>query len=203
MPIRAKDSDEGIAIVLALLVVSLLAAVALATMTTTDVEKMSAASEPNRLAVAYAAEAALELAIQELQAPPDWTSALNGSVTSSLRESGAAVWGQTVDLAAMTTELQADTDAAEARGADTTRWRLFLFGSLSAMVPGRPRDVRPYLIVWVGDDRAESDGDPLVDGNRTIRVHARALGPRDARVDREAVLRRDEDGGVVRVVEMR
>jgi hypothetical protein len=193
-------SDDGIAVVLALVVVLLLAALAFATVTTTDVERMSAASEPNRLAVAYAADAALERAIQELQAPPDWTAALNGSVTSALREGGATMWGQAIDLTAMTAELQAETDTADARGADTTQWRLFLSGSLAAMVPGRPRDVLPYLVAWVGDDRAESDGTPFVDSNRTIRVHARAVGPRDARVEREAVLRRDEDGGVGRVV---
>jgi hypothetical protein len=193
-------SDEGIAVVLALVVVLLLAALALATATATDVERMSAASEPNRLAAAYAADAALERAIQDLQAPPDWTTALNGSVTSTLRESGATMWGQAIDLTAMTSELQAETDAADARGADTTRWRLFLSGSLAAMVPARPREVLPYLVAWVGDDRAESDGNPLVDGNRTIRVHALALGPRDVRVEREAVLRRDEDGGAGRVV---
>jgi Tfp pilus assembly protein PilX len=196
-------SDEGIAVVLALVVVLLLAALAFATVMTTDVERMSAASEPNRLAVAYAADAALERAIQELQAPPDWTSALGGGVTSALREGGATMWGQSIDLAAMTSELQAETDAAEARGADTTRWQLFLSGTLSAMVPGRPREVLPYLVAWVGDDLAESDGNPMVDSNRTIRVHARAVGPRDARADREAVLRRDEDGGVGRVVEWR
>jgi hypothetical protein len=196
-------SDEGIAVVLALVVVLLLAALAFATVMTTDVERMSAASEPNRLAVAYAADAALDRAIQELQAPPDWTSALGGGVTSALREGGATMWGQSIDLAAMTSELQAETDAAEARGADTTRWQLFLSGTLSAMVPGRPREVLPYLVAWVGDDLAESDGNPMVDSNRTIRVHARAVGPRDARADREAVLRRDEDGGVGRVVEWR
>jgi Tfp pilus assembly protein PilX len=196
-------SDEGIAVVLALVVVLLLAALAFATVMTTDVERMSAASEPNRLAVAYAADAALERAIQELQAPPDWTSALGGGVTSALREGGATMWGQSIDVTAMTSELQAETDAAEARGADTTRWQLFLSGTLSAMVPGRPREVLPYLVAWVGDDLAESDGNPMVDSNRTIRVHARAVGPRDARADREAVLRRDEDGGVGRVVEWR
>lgn len=196
-------SDEGIAVVLALVVVLLLAALAFATVMTTDVERMSAASEPNRLAVAYAADAALERAIQELQAPPDWTSALGGGVTSALREGGATMWGQSIDVTAMTSELQAETDAAEARGADTTRWQLFLSGTLSAMVSGRPREVLPYLVAWVGDDLAESDGNPMVDSNRTIRVHARAVGPRDARADREAVLRRDEDGGVGRVVEWR
>jgi Tfp pilus assembly protein PilX len=196
-------SDEGIAVVLALVVVLLLAALAFATVMTTDVERMSAASEPNRLAVAYAADAALERAIQELQAPPDWTSALGGGVTSALREGGATMWGQSIDVTAMTSELQAETDAAEARGADTTRWQLFLSGTLSAMVPGRPREVLPYLVAWVGDDLAESDGNPMVDSNRTIRVHARAVGPRDTRADREAVLRRDEDGGVGRVVEWR
>jgi hypothetical protein len=203
MSSREVARDDGSAVVLAMVVVLLLAAIAFATATTTDIERMSASGEPNRLAVAYAADAALERAMQELQAPPDWTAALNGGVTSALRESGATMWGQSIDLAAATTELQANTDAADARGADATRWRLFLSGSLSAMVPGRPRDVLSYLIVWVGDDRAESDGNPLVDSNRTIRVHARALGPRDARVDREALLRRDEDGGVVRVGEIR
>jgi hypothetical protein len=139
--------------------VLLLAALAFATVMTTDVERMSAASEPNRLAVAYAADAALERAIQELQAPPDWTSALGGGVTSALREGGATMWGQSIDVTAMTSELQAETDAAEARGADTTRWQLFLSGTLSAMVPGRPREVLPYLVAWVGDDLAESDGE--------------------------------------------
>jgi hypothetical protein len=195
--------DDGVAVVLAMVVVVLIAAMAFATATMTDVERMSASSEPNRLAVAYAADAALERAIQELVPLPDWSAALSGGVVSTLRESGTTMWGQALDLAAMTSDLQRDTNTADPRGPDTTRWQMFLCGSLSAMVPDRPRDVLPYLIVWVGDDRAEHDGNAFVDGNRTIRVHARAVGPRDTRVEREAVLRRDEEGGMVRVVEWR
>ena len=60
MSSREVAQDDGSAVVLAMVVVLLLAALAFATATTTDIEKMSASGEPNRLAVVYAADAALE-----------------------------------------------------------------------------------------------------------------------------------------------
>jgi hypothetical protein len=54
-----------------------------------------------------------------------------------------------------------------------------------------------YVVVWLGDDPNEEDGDPLVDGGDAdangrlmLLSRAEAFGPRGARRAVEAVLRR-------------
>jgi hypothetical protein len=38
-----------------------------------------------------------------------------------------------------------------------------------------------YIAVWVADDPAETDGNPLADGNGTLTLHAEAYGPNGSR----------------------
>ena len=38
-----------------------------------------------------------------------------------------------------------------------------------------------YLVAWIADDPAESDGNPQADVNGTLTVHAEAYGPGGAR----------------------
>ena len=49
-------------------------------------------------------------------------------------------------------------------GANNPRWELFVFGRLETFAVA-PRPLPPaYVIVWLGDDAHEVDGNRLVDG---------------------------------------
>jgi hypothetical protein len=90
-----------------------------------------------------------------------------------------APWdGSRLDLGALTADVAADADTG---GGDSQVWRLFESGSLPRLTP----DVAAtpwYLAVWVADDRADGDGDPLADANGILVLMAVAFGPRGARV---------------------
>lgn len=195
-----STGERGAAVLLVMLVVLVLAGLAFAAVSLADLEGAASANDARTLGVAYAADAALERAIHDLDGIGNWTDALTGAGSSPLRDSDPrprAPWGETLDVAAMTAEVQRDSDVGF--GADQTRWRVFLSGPLAAMLPDAPPDVLPYIVAWVGDDEGDGDGNALVDTNQVVRVRVRASGPRNVRVDREAVVERMPVTGVVRV----
>jgi hypothetical protein len=51
-----------------------------------------------------------------------------------------------------------------------------------------------YLVVWVADDELDGDGDPALDSNGRILVHATAFGAGGARRSVEARVARTDDG---------
>jgi hypothetical protein len=53
-----------------------------------------------------------------------------------------------------------------------------------------------YIAVWIADDKADIEGDPAVDSNGLLSVHAAAYGPLDASVSIDLTLRRLSSGGV-------
>lgn len=192
--------DDGAALVLALIVMVAMFALATAAAQVVDLEQMAAGNDTQSLAAAYAADAALERAIQDLAIVPDWTAVLAGARVSPIWDDhtpATTSWGTALDLAALTIDLQAR--ASTGFGTNTTRWRLFLSGPLSSLVPDAAA-TPAYLVAWAGDDQAEIDGDPWTDANQIVRLHACAVGPRGLRADREATLARDPETGVVRVV---
>ncbi|MEO8483805.1 MAG: hypothetical protein ABI634_16470 [Acidobacteriota bacterium] len=192
--------DEGAALLLVMMVVLALSGLAFAAVSLADLEGAASANDARALAVSYAAEAAIERAIDDLAAATNWSDVLTGAVSSPLRDIDPrprAPWADVLDIGAMTAEVQRDADVGV--GPDQTRWRVFLAGPLAAMLPDTPPGVLPYLVAWVGDDRADGDGNALADANQVVRVRARALGPRGVRSDREAVLERLASTGVVRV----
>jgi hypothetical protein len=96
--------------------------------------------------------------------------------------------------------------AARPWGRNNPRWTVFASGPLAQLVPDAVIAVRSYLVIWVADDPAENDAQPLRDGgppalvdaaNRAnpgrgaLWLHARAYGPSGARRAIEAVVERD------------
>src|SRR5262245_46024697 len=80
---RTMMNDRGSALVAALLVMVLLSALGLSLTMVTTTEERVAHSYSNGSESFYAADAALELAVNELALLPDWDRVLDGSVTSS------------------------------------------------------------------------------------------------------------------------
>jgi hypothetical protein len=126
-----------------------------------------------------AANAALHLAVANLQAA-DWNLVLSGAVKSSftdLRGRPASRSGAPLDLAAAGTAVQARSDALAAWGADRPTWRLFAYGPLQALVQLPAPHGELYLAAWVADDGGDGDGDPTRDANGIVQVWAEARGP--------------------------
>ena len=151
--------------------------------------------------LAYAAEAAANVAIADLARVGSWTNVLNGTVRSSFCDATLAplVNGERLDLNAQTALLQSASDAEAQRGADNPRWRLYLYQPLAAI--GRSGLASSYVAVWVADDASESDGDAQTDSNGLIAMRAESFGPQAMRRTIDVTL--GNDGSGVRLVSWR
>jgi hypothetical protein len=172
-----------VAVVLVLVVTMLLSALGLSLTLVATTEQRIATSYLFGSETFYAADAAFELAVQELARLPDWSGAIDGSVTSSFVDAQASLrpWPDGVALnsseatALVTCGRTFCTDAhMDARtedrpwGANNARWRLFAYGPLQAMSRSGAVNSAQYVAVWVGDDAMENDGNPFVDGDEPV-----------------------------------
>ena len=180
-------------VVIALIALVLLSALGTSLVVVTDTELRAAANYAAGRESMYAADGALQIAAQELLAFDDWNALLTGGASSSFVEGPASGSrelgdGTVVDLTAATN--MANTEP-RMWGANNPTWRLFAFGRLA---PGM------YVIAWLGDDPAENDGNPLLDGSDPanpgagiLAIRAEAFGVRGAHTVLEATVRRDLD----------
>lgn len=177
------------AVLSALFATALLMALGVSIVLIGTTEATLAAHDRAARAVREAALAAAHLAVADLRRQPSWSAVLApGAVPEQSAARGRAAdasltplppWGGPVlDLRALTAEVQS---AADTGFGDPQVWRLYESGSLQGLVPAV--DPGPwYLAVWVADDGADGDGDPLSDANGILAVRAVAFGPRDQRV---------------------
>ena len=192
---RARLAGEkGTALVIALMAVMLLTALGAAVIMVTNTETSISANYKNSVEALYAADAAVERVVQDLLMVPRWNDILNGTATSAFVDGSAAdaktlPGGGQLTLCAVlpcpantaTGQLQAESDAGAAWGANNPRWRLFAWGPINEMLPNNTIDSPMYVSVWIADDPAEADGDPAADTNGTLTLHAEAYGPAGTR----------------------
>lgn len=150
---RERGSERGIALVLVMmtttLFVVLVGSLALAVLTETAV----AANHRDAAHALYAAEAAVEFALQEIALAEDWTEVLAAPGQSSfvdgapagVRQAGAA----TIDLSEATVDVSAA--ATPPAGAVALPPVLYAFGRFSDLVPGDPPGSGTYVAVWLAD----------------------------------------------------
>ena len=173
------SGSNGVALLVTLMALLVLVALTGALIPLTSSETAITANHRLALQMLYAAEAALERAIRELEAAPSWDDVLAG-------RRRAAVWDRQtswrlVDGAVL--DLEVETAALESAGAGRSgagrglRWRLYAHGPLHAMLPRDPSGRLLRAAVWVADDPADGDGDPLRDANGALVLHAAAIGP--------------------------
>ena len=143
----------------------------------------------------YAADAGVERAIGDLRPLATWRAVpatasgsadFNDGVTIARAPDGAVL-----DLAQLTARRQAESDALYPNTPDRPVWRLFAHASLNRMIAGSAT-APPYVIVWIGDDLDEVDGDPATDTNDVVMIHAEAFGTRGGRRAVEATIQREE-----------
>ncbi len=179
-------NENGTALIIALMAMMLLTALGAAVVMVSRTETAIANNYRNSQEALYAADAAIDRVVQDLLMVPRWNDMLAGTTTSSFIDGAPGVskilpGGGTITLTSATAELQAITDAADEWGANDPQWKLFAWGPLSEIGGDVSIDSPMYVAVWVADDPAETDDDPLSDSNGTLTLHAVAIGPSGTR----------------------
>jgi hypothetical protein len=204
--------ESGLALVVVLMTMTLMLVLGLALTLTTMTETRVAANHQRGVEAQYAAEAAVERAAHELRVAPDWNAFLGGLSRS------AVVDGSSPDADVVTTP-----DAHLHGAANDPVWQLFAYGPLTSFLPSGMSPPPIYVVVWVGDDAAENDGDPRRDGGPpagcdvvadpscadanpgrgVIEVLAQATGLDGTRRTIQATLARGEESSGGRIVSWR
>jgi hypothetical protein len=197
-------ANNGVVLVAVLLLTLLMSALAAALVLIASSETAIASNFRNSQEARYAAAAAAERAVVELTAIADWNQLLDGSARSTVVDgmpSGIRTLadGSTIDLGELLNVANcqqtsicgsAEMDAVTAErpwGANNPRWRLFAYGWLRDMLSPGTIDSAYYLVVLIGDDPSETDGDPSRDGVSpspgagVVELRAQAFGPRGSR----------------------
>lgn len=164
--------------------------------------------------LARAARAAATLAVADLRALPSWAGVLQPGSPPELSAAAGRLapgtlapgvsWGGTLDLRALTSRVQADTDADGVPG-DPSTWRLYGAADLASLVSGA-LGLPCFLVVWVADDRVDGDGDPSADTNGIIVVRGAAFGPGEGEAVVTLTVSREPVAGgpdVVRILTIR
>jgi hypothetical protein len=169
-------------IVIALMTMLLMMTLGLPLVLITSTELRIAAHYANGQEALYAAEAALARALEDLPAVSDWDSVLAGTATSAFTDGAPTGLRQLPDGSAL--NLTAATNMANCGkptscssadiqevtadrpwGSDNPDWRLYAHAPLNQLLAAGRVNANMYVIVWVGDDPSENDGDPLRDGS--------------------------------------
>jgi hypothetical protein len=179
MDIRRED---GIALIVALMATMLMTALGVALILTTSTETMITANYRNGQEALYAADAALERAMDDILTVPDWNNLLNGTTqsafidgapsgTRSLPDGTQIDLGQLLNLAncgkvtsCSASDLTSNLTGSRPWGANNPVWQLYAYNRLDAIVPSGTVNSQYYVVVLVGDDPSDDDNDPLHDG---------------------------------------
>jgi hypothetical protein len=177
---RELDDDRGTAIVIALIATVLLSSLGIGLVLLSNTEGAIASNYRAGSETLYAADAAVERVVQDVLLIPRWNDILTGAAKSAFIDNSMTPTlpsGGSIDLVAMTSELQAQSDATAPWGPDNPQWVLFAYGPLSDL--GGTGTIRSstYVAVWVADDPSETDNNPTADSNGVLTVLAQALGP--------------------------
>jgi len=182
-------SEDGTALIIALMSMMLLTALGATVIMVSNTESKIASNYQNSQEALYAADAAAERVVQDLLMIPRWNDILSGTAKSAFVDGGSSdaksmPGGGRVTLCCGTNtatgQLQAETTTANLWGANNPSWQLFAWGPLGDIMPNTIQSSM-YVAVWIADDPAEIDGNPAADVNGTLTVHAEAYGPSGTR----------------------
>ena len=176
----ADTNDQGSALVIALLATVLLTTMGVGLVMVSNTEGAIASNYRAGSEMLYGADAAVERVVQDLLLVPRWNDILSGSLKSGFVDGSmtpTAPFGGLLDLNALTTDIQAQSDATAPWGANNPLWRLFAYGPLSSMGGLSSIQSNSYVAVWIADDPSEIDNNNQADVNGVITVLAQAYGP--------------------------
>ncbi|HVH55993.1 MAG TPA: hypothetical protein VM791_07050 [Vicinamibacterales bacterium] len=197
-------NDRGAALLIAITLVLIVVAIAAAVSVTSRTETLIAASFREGKEMLYAAEGAIALAVRDLDAAADWNQVLSGAASSFT--DGASIGsrslpgGVTITLCcgtgSVSDDVQQRAHGGRDWGADTPQWKMFAWGPAADWLPAGRLFTPVYVAVWVGDDPADGDGNPVLDANGILLLHAVALGVSGGRRAVEAVVQRPAATGL-------
>lgn len=228
--------EDGIALLVAMMTMLLMTAIGVVLVLTTTIETSIAGNFRAGQEAFYAADAGVERAMDDLATVPDWNGLLDGTMQSgfvdgppggsrTLPDGSSLDLNQAVNIvncpgkhgASCTTADMNAITAGRPWGANNPQWKLYAYGPLSGILPGGTVASLYYVMLLVGDDPLENDGDPLRDGavmckngqdpatcnpgTGLIVLHGEAFGPRGAHQVIEATVGRAETG--VRILSWR
>ena len=200
-------TDSGVALLTALIVMAIVAAMGLGLALTTNLEPLAAANYEATRSAHLAAEAGIAIAVHELASLADWNLALTGLVTSAVLEQGYTTVdlpdGSHASLDDLTSRANCGSvgacpeiertayTSARPWGPNNPLWKVFGHARLDQLVPDGAGLPPAIVVVWVSDDPAELDANPLADsgvgpsgerrpGGCVLAVRAEAFGPRFA-----------------------
>jgi Tfp pilus assembly protein PilX len=214
------DSENGVALIIAMMAMLLMMALGAALVMTTSSETLIANNYRKSSEAFYAADAVLERALDDLLKLADWDPVLNGSAQSTfvdglpLNVVRTLQDGSTIKLDEVLNRANchktsactsADMDAISSErpwGGNNPRWQAYAHGHLHSLLTSASAIDSPYYVVLLaGDDPSENDGDPARDGasdanpgSGVIALRAEAFGPGGAYKLIEATVGRTEAG---------
>ena len=199
---RVPSSERGIAMIVALMAMTMMIALGTALMLTTTTESRIVTNYRNNSESLYAADAGLERALDDMLTIPDWNTLLNGTSKSALVDgpptgTRTLVDGGTFSLDEVINQANCQktttcsaTDLTTVTyerpwGPNNPTWQLFAYGPLNTVLPQGGINSNYYVVVMVADDPSDNDGDPLHDGQADnnpgkgiLSMRAEAFGPR-------------------------
>jgi hypothetical protein len=180
--------ENGVALVIVMMTITLLTALGAALTLATITETAIAANYRDATEALYAAEAAVEFAMQEIAAVPDWSDVISESGRSAFVDDPAdgirTVGAVTLDLTQETRDVNAI--AAAAPGAASPARVLYAFGRFQDLVPSSLSRSQIYVAVWVAD-RSETPGDET-SVPEALSILGQAYGPQGSRRSVEAIV---------------
>ena len=195
--------EDGIALIVALMAMMLMTALGLALIMTTSSETLIAGNFRDGQEALYAADAAVERAMDDILTVPDWNKILDGTTQSAFVDgapsgSRSLPDGTTIDLtqalnlancgkvtACSASDLTANFTGDRPWGVNNPVWQLYAYQRLDAMIPTGSINSNYYVTVMIADDPSENDNDPLHDGaspstnpgSGVLAMRAEAFGP--------------------------
>ena len=197
---RSLRSESGVALIISLMAMLFMMALGTALMLSTATETKIANNFRNSSEALYAADAGLERSMDDVLTISDWNSMLGGTATSAFIDgtpgNRALADGTTLNLnevlafancqklSCSSSDLIAVTNERP-WGANNPNWKLFAYGPLNDMISTSSINSPFYVVVMVGDDPSENDGDPTKDGavvtnpgSGVMALRAEVFGPR-------------------------
>jgi len=184
-PRASRLHDErGVALIIALFATILLTALGVALVLLTNTETIITMNYRNAQQTLYAADAGVESTMQDLLLEADWNLVLSGAEHSGFFDGATTVTlpdGSTLDSEAIRQDVQAQTNRLHYWGPNDPVWAWYARGLASDLMPNGALTSDVYLLVLVGDDPSETDGDPTRDSNGVLTLHVEAFGPSGSR----------------------
>src|SRR5215210_4798724 len=155
-------SEHGIAMIIAMMAMMLMSALGVALVLTTTTETTIAGNFRNSSEALYAADAAVERAMEDILTVPNWNNLLDGSTQSAFVDGGPSGVrtlpdGSTLDLRQAVNmancgqvgtcspqQLQGNATGERPWTVNNPRWSLYAYGNLRDMLPLTDTINSPY-----------------------------------------------------------